>query len=168
MADVPDPTYITADEVKEQTLISGLESLEEPGRKKLIQLAEDQIDAYVGPQEHHPDDETENRVFPRVEDVDDDGYAAIPYKVSRACLRQVEFLYTEWWDERTSALLPTNIEREQVSIGGDGSYSESRARGGTADGKCSLCDAARELLKGFVSRTCGIDVTDPDYVPTPS
>jgi len=175
---VPDVSYITGEEVTANTLLTGLAALSEPNREILIAIAEDQIDSYVGPQPHHYADTNIDRVFPRSEDFyrvgTGDGIEEypdtpeIPYQVSRACLRQVEYLYTNYWDNRTSSLLPIKRELSSVSIGGDGSYSATRARGGTQDGEEELCEAARKLLKGFVSRTCGIDVTDPDLCTSPT
>lgn len=173
--DVPDPTYIESDEVVDQTLLTALQHLDPAEIDKLIQIAEEQIDAYVGPQPHHWADTNIERVFPREQDFSRVGSTGgvieypntpeVPAKVSRACLRQVEWLYTQWYTTSGTSLLPTNQEVEQESIGGDGSYSATYARGGSLEGKVSLCTQAQELLKGFVSRVCGIGVTDPDTAP---
>lgn len=168
MASVPDPKYITASEVRTQTLIEELRDLGDADLKILIQTAEDQIDAFVGPQGHHPDDPTTDRVFPRACDLDDDGNAAIPYKVSRAALRQVEWLFTQWWNDRETSELPVEHPVKQRSIGGDGSYSETLAGEGTDFSRATLSQSAQTLLNGFVSRTAALDVTDPDKVPLPS
>ena len=168
MASVPDPQYITISEVRTQTLIEDLRDLGDADMKILIQTAEDQIDAFVGPQEHHPDDPVTNRVFPRLYDLDDGGNPEIPYKVSRATLRQVEWLYTQWWNDKETAELPVDHPVKQRSIGGDGSYSETLAGEGTDFSRATLSQSAQTLLNGFVSRTAGIDVTDPDKVPSPT
>jgi hypothetical protein len=166
--DVPTPSYITAAEVKANSLVAGLIALSNSDIEKLVTIAEDQIDAYVGPQRHHPDDDNENRVFPREEDIDEDGNSVIPYRVSVACLRQVEWLYTQWWNSRTSSLLPVVEEVSQEDIRGDGGYSAVYNRGGGGDSKVSLCLQAQELLKGFVSRVTAIGVSDPDSIPSPT
>ncbi len=92
----------------------------------------------------------------------------IPYDVSQACLAQVEWLYTNWWPNRTTSQLPASHAIEQRAIGGDGSYSETRARGGLAFTEAAICDAAKVFLDGLCSRWVGIDVTDPDTVPQPT
>jgi len=165
---VPDPKYITESEVRTQTLIEELSDLGDSDLKILIQIAEDQIDAFVGPQEHHPDDTVTDRVFPRLCDIDADDNPAVPYKVSRATLRQVEWLYTQWWQDREAAELPIEHPFKQRSIGGDGSYSETLSGEGTDFSRATLSQAAQSLLRDFASRTAGIDVTDPDKVPAPS
>jgi len=161
---IPDPTYITADEVKAQTLLDGLGDLNPEDIAKLIRIAEDDIDAHVGPQERHPDN-TIDRVFPRVYDLDEDGNTEIPYLVSVATLRQVEWLYSNWWDTRTNSLLPMKHDIESFRIGGDGSYGETRSRKGEVSSDNTLAPQARVKLKDFVSRTAAIGVTDPDKVP---
>ena len=168
MASVPDPSYITAAEVRDQTLVADLRELGDEDLSILIQTAEDQIDAFVGPQEHHPDDPTTDRVFPRLYDTDDDGHPAVPYKVSRATLRQVEWLFVQWWPARDIAELPVEHPVKERSIGGDGSYSEILSGEGIDFSRATLSQSAQTLLNGFVSRTAGIDVTDPDKVPLPS
>jgi hypothetical protein len=175
---VPDVSYITAEEVKEQSLNTGLTALTDGEVESLISIAEDQIDAYVGPQPHHPSDTNIERVFPREQDhtVTNDGSgiyydtssAEVPYKVARACLRQVEWLYVNWWDDRTSSMLPTEHDASSVSIGGDGSYSETRRAGGSDHRGASLSSEAKSLLEGFKCDFCGIDVTDPDLTHPPS
>lgn len=165
---VPDPKYITASEVRAQTLIEELSDLGDSDLKILIQIAEDQIDAFAGPQEHHPDDTVTDRIFPRLKDIDEDGNPSVPYKVSRATLRQVEWLYTQWWCDRATSELPVEHPFKQRSIGGDGSYSETLSGEGTDFSRATLSQAAQSLLRDFASRTAGIDVTDPDKVPAPS
>lgn len=177
MAAVPDPTYITADEVAEQTRVTGLADLEEDDLTYLIQTAEDQIDAYVGPQQHHQWDGNLDRVFPRTQDfsvVVADGVRTqypetpvIPYRVSRACLRQVEWLFTQWWPSAGTASLPTDHDLSSREIGGDGSYGETRARGGTDLAQASLCHEAKALLTSYVSRSGGIATTDVRTSPLP-
>lgn len=165
---VPTPSYITAAQVDEQSMIMGLTDLEDDDINSLIAVAEDQIDAFVGPQEHHPEDDNLDRVFPRVQDYsrsnegDDRDTPVIPYKVTRATLRQVEFLYAQWWPTRATAEMPTNKPVTDEEIGGDGSYSASYAHGGVDFSAASLCDASKALLEGFRSRWAGISVTHPD------
>lgn len=168
MATVPDPTYITPIEVRTQTLIESLKSLSDDDLTILIQTAEDQIDAFCGPQEHHPEDENIDRLFPRARDMDEDGNPEIPYKASRATLRQVEWLFTQWWEERETAELPLDHPIKDRSIGGDGSYSETLSGEGTDFSRATLSKAAQTLLGGFQSRAAAIDVTDPDRVPLPT
>lgn len=165
MADVPAVSYITAAEVKSQTLLATLKNLAEADVEQLIEIAEDQIDAYVGPQAHHQDDTNTDRVFPREQDCDASGNPVIPYRVSRATLRQVEWLYSQWWPSRTTMELPVMYPISSRDIGGDGSYSETLARGGINLSEASLSEQAKLLLNGFVSRMVGISVTDPDTVP---
>lgn len=171
---VPDPSYITADEVKANILVTGLKdgstgALSDDDINTLILTAEDQIDAFCGPQPHHPYDDNLTRVFPRAQDFvvvvtggvrrDYPELPDIPYNVSRACLRQVEFLYTQWWPTRATTELPTRYAVQSQSIGGDGSYSETRARP-TDFSSASLCDQAKLLLTNFRSSFCGIGTTD--------
>ena len=175
---IPDPTYITADEIRAQTLITGLDNaqtISDENVEKLISIAEQQIDDYVGPQKHHYADSTIERVFPREQDYYIAGSTSgpvpypdtpeVPLKVSLACLRQVEWLYTQWWTNRATKTLPSEKEVTAESIGGDGSYSADYANGGLGFTQSSLCDQARKLLQGFVSRFTGISVTDPDTSP---
>ncbi len=173
--DVPDVSYLTAAEVKQYSLVTGLKDgstgvLEDEDIETLITTAEDQIDAYCGQQPHHPNDST-RRVFPREQDfskVRSGGtlneypdIAVIPYNVSRACLRQVEWLYLQWWpNSATSQPTSMNYVVEQQAISGDGGYSETRAMGGTDLASASLCDQAKLLLKGYVSRWAAIGTTD--------
>ena len=164
---VPEPTYISPAEVKEQTSLTALDSLSDADLKLLIQTAEDQIDAYCGPQRHHWDDLNTDRVFPREFDQDGDGNPLVPYKVSRACLRQVEHLFLQWWSTRATTDLPTEHAIESESIGGDGSYSHTLASGGMDFSAATISEQAKALLRGFVSRSAGIDVSDPGYA-TPS
>lgn len=161
---IPDPSYITAEEVKLHTLIAGLKTLSKESITTLIQRAEGQIDKHVGWQEHHPDDENTTRVFPRLLD-DDCGSPIIPYDVSMACLAQVEHLYTQWWAKSATTLEPSNREVKSESIGGDGSISVEYA--GPARPDDMLCDQAKAYLSGFVNRVVAISVTDPDDVPPP-
>lgn len=165
---VPEPKYITADEIAAQTLITALANLGDADTDKLIQASEDMIDAHVGQQKHHPDDTDTNRVFPRVQDLDVDGYPTVPYRVSRATLAQVEWLYTEWWDVRATEMTPSEHAVESLAIGGDGSYRETRANKGGDFSSASLCDKAKSLLKGYVSRSAPLSVTDPKTVPIPT
>ncbi len=168
---IPDPTYITAAEVKDQTRIPGLEALDNEDIEFLIQNAEDLIDAYVKPQKHHPKDTNINRVFPRVQDyqrigtgdgIDSDPETPeIPYKVSLACLRQVEWLYSQWWPNVETAAIPTERTVESEDIGGDGSYSATYARGGMSLDGASLCDQAKTHLEGFVSRFTSLSTSHP-------
>lgn len=165
---VPTPSYITAAEVKTQSKIAALITLADTDIDTLIEVAEDQIDAYVGPQQHHPEDNNLDRVFPRAVDYertndgDDRDTPVIPYKVTRATLRQVEFLFLNWWPNKATAEMPTNKAITDQDIGGDGSYSVSYAHGGVDFSAASLCDAAKTLLDGFRSRWAGLSVSHPD------
>ncbi|MDB5344259.1 MAG: hypothetical protein JWP89_2636 [Schlesneria sp.] len=163
---IPDPTYITEAEVAANTLITALASLSPADRTKLIQRAESQIDKYVGQQQHNPDDDNTDRVFPRMEDFDEDtGYPIVPLAVSQACLAQVEYLFTQWWG--TSSISQQTVQKtvSQESIGGDGSYSATYANDGKTTGVDLLCTDAKAFLDGYVSRFVGLSVTDPDDVP---
>jgi hypothetical protein len=169
---IPDPTYITVDEVKEQTRITGLEALDDDDVAFLIQNAEDQIDAYVKKQPHHPNDTNIERVFPRVQDYQRTGTGsgidhdpcvpAIPYKVSLACLRQVEWLYSQWWPNVATEQIPVVPTIESEDIGADGSYAATFARGGMNLDEASLCDQAKLQLDGFVSRFTGLSTSHPN------
>lgn len=163
---VPDPKYITLAEVRAQTRIGALSDLSDGDLTDLIQTAEDQIDDYVGPQKHHPDDADTDRVFPRWGDVDSNDDPAVPYKVSRAALRQVEWLFTEWWDESSNSLLPMNHIAVERDMRGDGSYAEKRGKIDYAE--AAIAPQARPLLMRFRSRTGKISVTDPENVPDAS
>ena len=180
---LPDPSYITAEEVKEQSFITGLKDgstglLEDADIETLILAAEDQIDKHVGRQPHHPYDSNLTRVFPREQDYQRVGSASgileypqnpeVPYDVSRACLRQVEWLYTQWWANRATTMQPSEHAVEQQSIGSDGSYSETRAHGGTDFTAATLCEQAKTLLSGFVSRMTAISTTDTRTVLPPA
>jgi hypothetical protein len=180
---IPDPTYITVDEVQENSLVTGLKDdsagvLGDADITKLIQHAEAQIDAYCGKQEHHPYDGNLDRVFPRAQDysvVVSNGLRyeyprtpVIPLDVSTACLRQVEFLYLQWWPNRETAQ-PTasNHAVEQEAAGGDGSYSATYSGGGTDLTAASLCDQAKVLLTGYRSRWAPLGTTDVRTSPAP-
>jgi hypothetical protein len=166
---IPDPTYITAAEVAANTLITALTNLAAENTTKLIQRAEAQIDKYVGRQQHHPDDDNTDRVFPRLEDFDEDsGATIIPLDISQACLAQVEYLYTEWWSVSSTSQTPVERNVESESIGGDGSYSATYGNGGMTTSADLLCSQAKALLDGYVARFVGLSVTDPDDVPPPS
>ncbi len=170
----PDPSYITADEVEEQTQITALADLETEDIEYLITTAEDQIDAYCGRQAHHPFDTNLDRVFPREQDYRVVGSATgpieyrdtpeVPYNVSKATLRQVEWLYTQWWSNRATELPTVDMPVESRSIGGDGSYDETFARGGLGLSEASVCDQAKLLLKDFKAGTAQLSVTKPDDV----
>ncbi len=170
---IPDPTYITKEEVAAQTLITGLAALG-PDIDKLISIAEGQIDAYCGPQAHHPWDTNIDRVFPREEDYNIVGTTSgpvhyrntpvIPLEISVATLRQVEWLYTQWWPNRATALPQSDRPVEQESISGDGGWSGTYAKGGVDFSQASICEQARGLLERFRSRTASISVTKPDDV----
>jgi len=168
MPAVPTPSYITADEVKAQSKIAALIALQNPDINSMIETAEDQIDAYVGPQPHHPEDDNLDRVFPRTVDYertndgDDRDTAVMPYKVMRATLRQVEFLYRNWWPTRATAEMPTNKAITDQDIGGDGGYSVSYAHGGVDFSAATLCDDSKALLEGFRSRWAGLSLSHPD------
>ncbi len=169
---IPEPSYITVDEVKTQSKIEGLNDLENEDIAFLIQNAEDQIDAYCGPQAHHPNDVNITRVFPRERDYrrvgTGDGIEdypetpEIPYKVSIACLRQVEWLFTQWWPHSDTSQFPVEHAVESEDIGADGSHSVTYARGGVDLSSASLCDQAKLQLAGFVSRFVGMSTSHPN------
>ena len=148
---IPDPTYISVDEVVANSLVAALIELEPADITKLIQRAESHIDRYVGRQQHHPDDENTDRVFPREVDYDDEGAAIIPLPVSEACLAQVEYLYLQWWSVRETGSMPVQRDVTTESIGGDGSYSASYADEGKVFADATLCAQAKMFLNGFVS-----------------
>jgi hypothetical protein len=152
---IPAPTYLSVAELKSSTKITALAALSDGDLTYLLQTAEDTIDAYVGRQRHHPDDENTDRVFPRAMDEENDA-PVIPYLVSRACLRQVEWLYTQWWPTSATEELPVEHDLESESIGGDGSYSYKRARLDLS--AASLSPQARALLSDFRSRSAGIAI----------
>ncbi len=165
--DVPDVSYITVTDLKAQTLIEALKNLADADVTTLIQTAEDMIDAYVGRQQHHRYDTNVTRIFPRVEDYVRTNLAEypakpeIPYQVSRACLRQVEWLYTQWWPNKDTEELPVDYDVSDVSIGGDGSISEKRVNAGVDFSSATLSVQARNLLTPFRSRIAGIAVSNP-------
>ena len=163
---IPDPTYITAAQVASNTLITALANLGEENVTKIIKRAEGQIDKYVGRQEHHPDDDNTDRVFPRLED-DDCGSPVIPLDISHACLAQVEFLYTQWWSTSGTTQEPVSRDVKSESIGGDGSYSAAYGDGPVRPGDL-LCAQAKMYLDGYVNRFVALSVTDPDTVPSPT
>jgi hypothetical protein len=158
MASVPTITYLSLADLQAQTLIDELKSLNDGDKTTLIQIAEDQIDKYVGKQKHHPWDTNITRVFPRVEDYQRTNLAEypeipeIPYDVSRACLRQVEWLFTQWWTNEDATDLPTEYDVESAEIGGEGSVSEKYVRNGLGLTEASLAPQARLLLSEYRSR----------------
>jgi len=168
---VPEPTYITADEVAEQTLIAALQDLEPGNITKLIQVAEGQIDRFCGRQPHHPYDSNLDRVFPRAQDFSVTVFSgsrlefpetpAIPLAVSVACLRQVEWLFLQWWPtSATTQPKAGSVAVEQESIGGDGSYSATYANP-TDLSRASLCaESQAELENGYRSRWAPLATTD--------
>lgn len=169
--DVPDVTYITVEDLKAQTLISALAVLGDDELTTLIQTAEDMIDAYVGRQKHHYFDTNITRVFPRVEDyqrtnfIEFPAIPEIPYQVSRACLRQVEWLYSQWWPNRETDEIPVEYDVASVDVGGDGSVAEKRVRDGLDFSSATLSVQARNLLTPFRSRVAGISVSNPRGTP---
>jgi len=164
---IPEPSYISVAEAKANTLVTGLSSLGNEDVKKLIQRAEAQIDKHVRRQQHHPDDENTDRVFPRLED-DDCGTPVIPLDVALACLAQVEHLYREWWAVDKTKAVPVQKDVTGESIGGDGSYSADYAHEGSFRTENLLCDDAKSYLDGYVNRFVPLSVTDPDDVPPPT
>ncbi len=171
--EIPDPTYITVAEVQEHTLVTNLATANEADIKKLIQVAEGQIDKHCGRQLHHPNDSNLARVFPREQDFartsgggtieQDPDTPEIPLDVSTACLRQVEWLFVNWWANRATESTPVLHQAEQVDIGADGSYSETR-RPMPDFAQASLCAQAQAALKDYVSRWAALDVTDVNAV----
>jgi hypothetical protein len=167
---IPEPTYITVDDVRDNSKILTIGTLSDDDLSFLIQTAEDQIDAYVRPQRHHPNDTNINRVFPRSQDYlrvgNGDGIdhfvetPEIPYKVSLACLRQVEYLFTQWWPNAGTGQLPVEREVESEDIGADGSYAATYRPVDLS--AASLCDLAKAQLEGFVSRFTGLSTSHPN------
>jgi hypothetical protein len=168
---VPDASYITVEDLKGQTKISALAGLGSEDLITLIQTAEDMIDAYVGRQKHHYYDTNITRVFPRVEDyhrtnfIEYPAIPEIPYQVSRACLRQVEWLYSQWWPNKDTEEIPVEYDVSDIDIGGDGSISEKRVRDGLDFSSATLSVQARSLLIPFRSRVAGIAVSNPRGTP---
>ena len=157
---LPDPTYVTVDLLRERTTIEDFDELPDEEITQLIQIAEGQIDDYCGRQEHHAYDDNEHRVFPRPEDENDDGDVIIPPRVTAACILQVEWLYTQWWIDGAAESAPVEHKASQISIGGDGSYSETRIAGGTDLSRATLCEQAQAKLSPFRSRSGSLDVSD--------
>ncbi len=175
MADIPslpEPTYVTVDILRERTSIEDFDELPEEEVTTLIQTAEQQIDDFCGRQEHHSLDDNEHRIFPRPEDEDIEGNVIIPPRVTAACILQVEWLYTQWWRDGDNAEESAPVEHKptQFSIGGDGSYSETRAGGGRDMSLATLCEAAQAKLAPFRSRSGSLDTADirPDRQPLSS
>ena len=155
---LPAPSYITVDLVVSGSTFSAFDDLSVEDITILIQNAEETIDAYVGRQKHHPNDDNRHRVFPRAEDVDINSVVIIPLQVTQATLRQVEWLYTEWWDVHLDEARTLEYEAKSVRMGGDGSYSEDRASGGPGGtgidfSAASLSPQAKGLLQPFRCRT---------------
>lgn len=174
---VPAPTYISAADVIAQTFLTGLQELNPENITRLIQAAEGQIDKYVGPQPHHPYDDNLDRVFPRAQDfsiVQSGGVRreypetpVIPLDVSMACLKQVEWLFLQWWPNRETAQAPVkNYDITDRAIHADGSYSESRANAGDFE-KATLCPETKGYLANYRSRWAGIGTTDTRTSPPP-
>jgi len=166
---VPDPTYITIALVKAQTKIDGLTTLADGDLTTLIQTAEEMIDAYVGPQRHHIYDTNIYRVFPREQDfqrtnlVEWPTLPIIPLNVTRACLRQVEWLFTQWWPNKATDEIPVDYDVTGIDMGGDGSVSETRVRKGLDFSSATMSVQARHLLKDYHSKAAGIAVSKPRW-----
>lgn len=176
--DVPAPSYITADDVQENSQVTGLVALNTEQIELLITIAEGHIDDYVGRQPHHPYDSNIDRVFPREQDfsiVIANGIRyeypqtpIIPYDVQRACLLQVEWLFLQWWPNRATTQPGMQHAVLEQSIGGDGSYAEKRATGGIDFSAASLCDQAKAVLaNGYRSRWAQMSTTDVRTSPAP-
>lgn len=160
----PDPSYISVADVRANTLIANLKltaQISDDNLKIVIQNAEDMIDAYVGAQRHHWKDTNTNRVFPREEDVDTSNNPEVPYRVSMACLRQVEWLYTQWYSTATTDEMPIVHGVESEDIGGDGSYAYKAAMGGMDISRATMAPNAQALLEGIRSKLATIGVSDP-------
>lgn len=170
MATAPDPTYITAAEVQDETLDTVLAALEDTVINKLIKRAESQIDAFCRKQPHHPDDDNEDRVFPRDIDNDIDGNAEIPVAVHEACLLQVEHLYRTWYAVDKTAAKKEQHNVKSYGVTGDGGYNEVRAGAGRDDAAAQLCAEARSRLSGYrkMSATMTLSGTSPTTPPLSS
>lgn len=169
--DLPDPTYIDSVTLLERTRMTGIDALDDEDVTLLIQTAEEQIDAYVGPQRHHLEDTNVLRVFPRYEDTDSEsGAVIIPAEVTMATLRQVEWLFEQWWSTRATQSQPTDHAKTNVNVGSDGSYSEQRTHKGLDFAGASLCEQAKALLSRLKSGSGEIMLSNPrpENVPTSS
>ena len=144
------PFYVTATFVKELTRINDLSVYDDDDVNHLIVDAEDLIDAYVGYQQHNPDEEDNlDRVFPRKWDYDDDGDWEIPYPIKRACVSIVEQLFLEGETSAESASMSGEVQSEQI---GETSYSYSKGSGASsvsASEETVINPRARLLLKSF-------------------
>lgn len=169
--DTPPITYLSAQEVKDTTLLSGLKTLTPIDLESLIAASEDLIDAYVGKQKHHVYDSNINRVFPRTQDYQILGTSlgpieypqipVIPYDVQKACLRQVEWLFVQWWTLRDTEAMPVQYDTSEVNVGGDGSISEKLVRGGLDLSAATLAPQARTILAQYRSRAAQIGLSRP-------
>ena len=165
---VPAPTYLTVADVRAQSFIADLKdpsAIDDGDLTLLLQAAEDHIDGYVGRQRHPPYDTNVARVFPREQDYRRTNLAdypyepEVPYEVSRACLRQVEWLYSQWWPSRATDDLPVQLDVSQQDVGGDGTISETYARGGLDLAAATLCPQARATLSGYRNRSASISTS---------
>ncbi|MFW5720786.1 MAG: hypothetical protein ACOCWW_00205 [Bacteroidota bacterium] len=149
------PFYLTADEVKSTTRITSLSSSDNDSLiNKLIVETEDLVDAYCGKQEHHPDeDDNLDRVFPRIQDEDDDGNFIIPDAVKRAALIVVEVLFLQGepnLESFSEAKAKEEISESRYSyenMGGGANFNPSNSE------KLLLPPKARALLNPFKRNT---------------
>ncbi len=151
----PDPTYITVAIVKLKSRNRELrEEASEEDITRLIEVSEGQIDDYVGPQRHHPDDANEHRVFPRYEDTDSNGEVIIPLKVTEACLAQVQHLFEQWMPSaETDSNVPVEHDVKGHNISDSGAYSEQRTAAGVDFASATLCEAAKAKLTSMRNST---------------
>jgi hypothetical protein len=131
-----DTTYITAAEVKAKSRVEGIAAESDENLEKLIEEAEDIVDAHCGFWEKAIDMQT--RLFPRL---DDDG---IPKEVSQATLAMVEQLYLIGAPQLSSEATEERI--------GDYSYKK------TASAPELIPKKAKFLLRGFRKLTGKINL----------
>jgi len=145
------PFYQTASEITGSTRIGDLRDANDNSVNPLILEAEDLIDAFVGDQPHHLDDDNTDRVFPRREDEDDDGNAEIPEKVKRATLAIVEMLFLR--GEPTLDDIEGGKESEHI---GESAYSYKK-KGSNEAIRAMLPPKAQMLLRDFKVGSCSIN-----------
>lgn len=166
---LPEPTYITVALVKSMSRNLGLSkqaSVEDI--KYLIQVSEGQIDDYVGPQLHHPDDTNEHRVFPRMEDENDAGTVIIPLKVTEACLAQVQWLYEQWMPTiAEDSNVPVEHDVKAHAMSDSGAYNSVRTAAGIDFASATLCEAAKAKLTSMRSSTARLGLSSVEGGPLP-
>lgn len=165
----PEPTYITVALVKSMSRNTTLaKKASDEDIKYLIQISEGLIDDYVGPQEHHPDDTNEHRVYPRAEDENDAGTVIIPLKVTEAALCQVQDLWEQWMPTAAEeSNVPVEHDVKGHNMGDTGSYSEQRTAAGIDFSSATLCAAAKAKLTSMRSSTARLGLSSAQGGPLP-